>query len=392
MKVSSPPRPSAPSALPLHRVFPSGREMEFVREVLQSGHWHGAGRFTERCERFLQEHLGAPRVLLTSSGTAALEMAACLSGVGPGDEVLMPSFTFPSTANAFLMRGAKPVFVDIRPDTLNLNEELLGARATPRTRAVVPVHYAGVGVEMAAVRDLAQQRGWTVVEDAAQGLGAQWRGAPLGTWGDLAAFSFHGTKNVTCGEGGALVLNDARWKERAEILREKGTDRARFVQGLTDKYTWVDEGSSWVPSEITAAVLWAQLLVLDEVTRRRRERFERYLQAFQPWEERGWVRLPGVPPHSRPNGHIFYLVLPDPAARERLIAHLAARRIGASFHYVPLHRSPMGARLGYRPGDLPVTESLAARLVRLPIYPDLSEEEQARVIAAVEDFFRPARR
>jgi dTDP-4-amino-4,6-dideoxygalactose transaminase len=339
----------------------------------------------------LEEWLGAdgqggwpaPRVLLTHSCTAALEMAALSIGVGPGDEVIMPSFTFVSTANAVVLRGATPVFVDIRPDTLNLDETLIETAITPRTRAISVVHYAGVGANMEAIGAIARRHGLTVMEDAAQGFFASYRGRPLGTFGALGALSFHETKNVISGEGGALIVNDPGLAERAEILWEKGTDRSRFRRGEVGRYTWQDVGSSFAPSEILAAFLWAQLQHGGEITRRRRAQWTVYHEAFRGLESDGLVRRPVIPGDAGHNGHLYYLLWPTAAARTAALGALARRGIQAIFHYVPLHDSPAARLYGRTAGRLTVTEDAAARLVRLPLHAALSREEQTRVIQAV---------
>ncbi len=372
--------------IPFNRPWSSGREVEHVQACVTSWHTSGNGPFTKRCETLLAEVLGGPRVLLTASCTDALEMCAVLLRVGPGDEVIVPSFTFVSTANAFALLGARPVFADVRPDTLNLDETQLEGLVTERTRAIVPVHYAGVGCEMDAISALAAERGIAVVEDNAHGLFGTYRGRPLGRFGALATQSFHETKNVICGEGGALVVNDADLLERAEIVREKGTNRARFLRGQVDKYTWVDLGSSYLPSDVTAAYLLAQLEARDEIQRRRAAIWERYRAGLGDWAASRGVTLPHVPAHCGQAFHMFYLLLPDEAVRERFIAHLRARRLQAVFHYVPLHTSEMGRRFGGREGQCPVAEDVSLRLVRLPFHTGLTESEQARVIEAVHEF------
>jgi dTDP-4-amino-4,6-dideoxygalactose transaminase len=376
-----------PVRIPFNRPYFSGREFDYMRRALEAGHISGDGDFSKECQRLLERTLGVPKVLLTTSCTAALEMAALLCGVGPGDEFVLPSFTFVSTANAFFLRGARPVFVDIREDTLNMDEHLAAEAAGERTKAIVPVHYAGIGCEMEPILARARAVGASVVEDAAQGLGAAWHGRPLGTAGDMAALSFHETKNVSCGEGGALILNDPGFVERAEILREKGTNRSRFFRGQVDKYTWVDIGSSFLPSDLLAAFLLAQLERLDEITGLRRRLYERYAQELAPLERGGRARLPVIPAHCQPNYHIYYLLLDDVRTRDALIAHLRAAGILAVFHYLPLHLSPVGRSLGYQDGQFPVTESVSGRLLRLPLYAGLTAEDQERVISTVLAFF-----
>lgn len=371
--------------IPFNRPSLMGNEIAYITQSVTEGHISGDGAFTKRCHALLEELLGA-RVLLTTSCTHALEMAALLLDIQPGDEVIVPSFTFVSTVNAFVLRGATPVFCDIRPDTLNLDETLLPRLITERTRAIVPVHYAGVGCEMDEILRLANERGIAVVEDNAHGLFGKYRGQYLGTFGALATQSFHETKNVYCGEGGALLINDLHYAERAEIIREKGTNRSRFFRGQVDKYTWVDIGSSYLPSDVLAAFLLAQLEVRELIQSRRRHIWERYHAALAPWAERNGVRQPVVPAHCEQAYHMYYLLLPSLAARTALIEHLKARRILAVFHYLPLHLSDMGRRFGGREGDCPVTERVSDCLLRLPFYNTLSEEDQDRVIDAVTAF------
>lgn len=376
----------APAFIPFNRPGTAGNEFRYMAEALDGGHISGDGAFTRKCQALLEAELGVPRALLTTSCTHALEMAAMLLGVGGGDEVVAPSFTFVSTVNAFVLRGARPVFVDIRPDTLNLDEARLEASITPRTKAIVVVHYAGVGCEMEAILRIAGQHGVPVVEDNAHGLFGRYRGRALGTFGALAAQSFHETKNVTCGEGGALLINEPRYLERAEILREKGTNRSRFFRGEVDRYTWVDLGSSYVLSDLLAAFLLAQLEARAEIQERRWRVWSRYTSELRAWAAAHGVRLPVVPSHCEQPYHMFYLLMPSLEARQALIAHLRARSIHAVFHYVPLHLSEMGRRFDARPGDHPVTEDLSQRLVRLPFYAGLTEPDQARVVGAVTEF------
>jgi dTDP-4-amino-4,6-dideoxygalactose transaminase len=327
-------------------------------------------------------------VLMTPACTAALEMAAILAEVGPGDEVILPSFTFVSTANAFVRLGAKPVFVDIRPDTLNLDERLIEAAITPRTKAIVPVHYAGVACEMDAILELAGKCRLKVIEDAAQGVHASYKRHSLGSLGCMAAFSFHETKNLICGEGGALCINDPALVERAEIIRDKGTNRKQFFRGLVDKYTWVDIGSSYVPSEINCAFLYAQLELAEEITQRRRNIYNAYADELESLQADNLLRLPRVPPDCVSNCHMFYILLPDVATRDALLAHLTGKEINAVFHYVPLHSSPMGKQFGFKEEDLPVTEELSARLLRLPFYYEISAEDQKRVASEIRGFLQ----
>jgi dTDP-4-amino-4,6-dideoxygalactose transaminase len=381
---------SPPSRIPFNRPAVTGRELGYVQEAIAGGRLSGNGPFTRRCQAWLAERTGAARAFLTHSCTAALEMAALLADLGPGNEVILPSFTFVSTANAFVLRGAVPVFVDIRPDTLNLDERQVEAAITPRTRALVPVHYAGVGCALDELLAIARHHRLLVIEDAAQALLANYRGRPLGGFGDLAALSFHETKNMGSGEGGALLVNRPELVARAEILWEKGTDRSRFFRGEVDRYTWVDVGSSFLPSEIEAAFLWAQLEEADDLTRRRLAVWERYHRAFGPLEAAGRLRRPIVPPECQPNGHLYALLLPSLAERTALIDALAAENIQAVFHYVPLHSSPAGRRFGRAAGPLPETDAASDRLVRLPLWPDLTDEEVERVIAAVGQAVAPS--
>jgi dTDP-4-amino-4,6-dideoxygalactose transaminase len=372
--------------IPFNRPGLAGNELRYIRESVDSGRISGDGMFTEKCRRLLEELLGARQVLLTTSCTTALELAALLLDLAPGDEVIMPSFTFVSTANAVVLRGARPVFADIRPDTLNLDERLLESLVTPRTRAILPVHYAGVGCEMDAILGIARRHGLEVIEDNAHGLFGAYRGRPLGSLGGLAAQSFHETKNISCGEGGALVINDDRYAERAEILREKGTNRSRMFRGLVDKYTWVDVGSSALPSDILAAFLYGQLEARDAIQQQRRRIWERYAHELPSWARDRGIRLPSVPEHCQQPYHLFFIVTASLEQRTRLIAHLKQRGILAVFHYLPLHLSEMGLRLGGKPGECPVTEDLSDRVLRLPLYNDLGEADQAYVMESLHAF------
>jgi len=374
------------SAIPFNRATLVGREMTYMAEAVAAGHISGDGVFTRRCHALLEQALGCPKVLLTTSCTHALEMAALLLDLKEGDEVIFPSFTFVSTVNAFVLRGVRPVFVDIRPDTLNLDETRIETLVSPQTRAIVPVHYAGVGCEMEAILEIARRRGLAVVEDNAHGLFGKYRGRPLGTFGCLATQSFHETKNFTCGEGGALLINDPALAERAEILREKGTNRSRFFRGQVDKYTWVDLGSSYLPSDLLAAFLLAQLEEREAIQARRRAIWQRYFVELSTWAERNGVGLPHVPAYCEQPYHMFYLLFPDLDRRQRFIGSLKRQGILAVFHYQPLHLSDMGRRFGGRPGDCPVTEAVSDRLVRLPFYTGMTGEEQGLVIEAVRHF------
>ena len=368
--------------IPFNKPYMTGRELSYIAEAHANGHLAGNGRFTKACQGWLEERIGSAKALLTHSCTAALEMAAILAEVGPGDEVIMPSFTFVSTANAFVLRGATPVFVDIRPDTMNIDEDLIEAAITQRTKAIVVVHYAGVGCEMDAIGRIAERHGLLVVEDAAQGLIASYRGRPLGSIGQLAALSFHETKNVISGEGGALLINDPRFIERAEMIWEKGTNRSQFFRGQVDKYTWVDVGSSYLPGEIVAAFLWAQMEEADSITARRLAIWDRYHAAFGRLEAENQVRRPIVAPGCVHNAHMYYLLLPSLEARSRFIERLASREIRPVFHYVPLHSSPFGRSVGRVAGQTTHTDELSDRLVRLPLWLGL-EPELDRVIEEV---------
>ena len=373
-------------AIPFNKPYLTGRELDYIADAVRSGHISGDGRYTRQCHAFLEEALAVPKALLTTNCTHALEMAALLLDLEPGDEVIVPSFTFVSTVNAFVLRGAKPVFVDIRPDTLNLDETQLEGLITSRTKAVVPVHYAGVGCEMDAIMDVAARHDLAVIEDNAHGLFGKYRGRYLGTFGALATQSFHETKNFTCGEGGALLINDPALVERAEILREKGTNRSRFFRGMVDKYTWVDVGSSYLPSDALAAYLWAQFELREDIQWRRAHIWRRYHSELADWCAAHGVRQPVVPEPCEQAWHMYYLLLPSLAVRTALIAHLKAHGILAVFHYLPLHLSDMGQRFGGTPGDCPVTEDLSDRLLRLPFFNGLTADEQTQVIAALRSF------
>jgi dTDP-4-amino-4,6-dideoxygalactose transaminase len=365
-----------------------GDEMKYIQDAIYGKKTLcGNGHYTRACASLLEAEFGVRRALLTASCTDALEICALLLGLGPGDEFILPSYTFVSTANAFALRGARPVFVDIREDTLNLDESKLEAAITPRTKAIVPVHYAGVAARMDAVLSIAGRHGIPVVEDAAQAIDSTFRGKPLGTFGALGTLSFHETKNCICGEGGALFVNEERLVDRAEILLEKGTNRKQFREGRADKYTWVDIGSSYAMSELNAAFLFAQLERKSAILGKRLALFDRYLAELGPLQERGHCRLPAVPEGCAANGHMFYLLCATGEVRARLIAHLKENGVEAVFHYVPLHTSPLGARLS-PPASLPVTESVAQRIVRLPMFFTMSEAEQSRVIGAVHGFYR----
>lgn len=374
------------TSIPFNRSSLQGRELAYIQDTLAVGQIAGDQAFSKKCQALLEQTLGVRRALVTTSCTHALEMAALLLDLQPGDEVILPSFTFVSTANAFVLRGARPVFCDIRADTLNLDEAKLPALITPRTRAVVPVHYAGIGCEMDAINALASHHGFAVVEDNAHGLFGKYRGRWLGTLGHLASQSFHETKNITCGEGGALLVNDPRYAERAEIIREKGTNRARFFRGQVDKYTWVDVGSSYVMSDVLAAFLYGQLEMWPAIQRQRAGLWQRYHAELAGWCARIGAMQPVIPAHCESAWHMYQILLPDLATRTALIAHLKARGILAVFHYLPLHLSEYARRWGGRPGDCPVTEDVSDRLLRLPFFNSMTEPQQLSVIAALREF------
>ncbi len=372
--------------IPFNKVTLAGNEFDYMRLAVEDGHISGNGPFTKKCHDLLESQLGVDRALLTTSCTHALEMAALLINLKPGDEVIIPSFTFVSTANPFVLRGAIPVFADIRPDTLNIDENKLEELITPRTRAISPVHYAGVGCEMDPIMDIANHYKIKVIEDNAHGLYASYKGKFLGTFGPMAAQSFHETKNFTCGEGGALLVNDPEYSERAEIIREKGTNRSRFFRGQVDKYTWVDVGSSFLPSEILGAFLFAQLEGRDKIQATRKKIWDFYYNNLISWAETTGTFLPTVPAYCEQSYHMFYLILPSMKKRQDMIAHLKARGIQSVFHFLPLNISEMGERFGGKPGDCPVTEDLSDRLVRIPFFNSLTEEEQTTVVEAILDF------
>lgn len=365
--------------IPFNKPYMTGKELWYIAQAHQNGWLAGDGDFTRRCNGWLETRTGAHKALLTHSCTAALEMAAILADIQPGDEVIMPSYTFVSTANAFVLRGAVPVFVDIRPDTLNIDESRIEAAITEKTKAIVPVHYAGVGCEMDTIMDIARRHDLLVIEDAAQGIMSTYKGRPLGSIGHLGALSFHETKNIISGEGGALLINDPGLAERAEIIREKGTNRSKFFRGQVDKYTWVDVGSSYLPSELVAAFLWAQMEEADEITRKRLALWAVYHQWLESPEKAGKLRRPIIPRESVHNAHMYYLLMPDLAARTALIGNLKKHDIHSVFHYIPLHSAPAGQRLGRSHGGMEVTEDMAERLVRMPLWLGL-EAHQADVI------------
>jgi dTDP-4-amino-4,6-dideoxygalactose transaminase len=372
--------------IPFNRSSLLGRELEYIFQTMSIGQIAGDQTYSRKCQALLERALGVHKALVTTSCTHALEISALLLNIQDGDEVIVPSFAFVSTANAFALRGAKIVFADVRPDTLNLDENRLEAIITPKTKAVVPIHYAGVACDMDAIGDIAQRHGVKIIEDNAHGLFGKYRGKWLGTFGEFGVQSFHETKNITCGEGGALLINDPAYIERAEIIREKGTNRSMFFRGQVDKYTWVDVGSSYVMSDVLAAFLFAQLEVWQSIQAKRRQIWERYAVELSDWSRLSGVRLPIVPEHCEQAYHMFYLLLPSLGARKALIAHLAAHGILAVFHYLPLHLSKFGLRYGGKAGDHPVTEDISDRLLRLPFFCALTEEEQTRVIEAVSEF------
>ena len=373
--------------IPFNKPFTIGKELHYVAESVIGLHTSGDGPFTKQCHTILEDLFAAKKVLLTTSCTSALEIAAFLCDFRPGDEVIMPSYTFVSTANAFYLRGAQPKFIDIRTDTLNLDENLLESAITERTKAIVPVHYAGMACDMDEINRIASKHGLMVIEDAAQGVNAKYKGRFLGTLGNLGTYSFHETKNVICGEGGALLINDEALIERAEMIREKGTNRSQFLRGQVDKYTWVSPGSSYLLSDLLAAYLLGQLEHLEEITQRRESIFQRYQDSLLPLSDAGHLILPTVPETCSPNYHMFQILVRDLETRTALIDHLKARGILAIFHYVPLHTSPMGESLGYHRGMLPVTEDISDRLLRLPFFFELKDEEIDVVTQEISSFF-----
>jgi dTDP-4-amino-4,6-dideoxygalactose transaminase len=373
-------------AIPFNRSGLQGQEVDHMKQSVSLGQIAGDQGYSRKCQALLEEVLGAPKVLLTTSCTHALELAALLLDIGPDDEVIVPSFTFVSTANAFALRGARLRFADIRPDTLNIDEKQIEPLISPRTRAVVPVHYAGIGCEMDTILAIARQHRFSIIEDNAHGLFGKYKQRWLGTFGALATQSFHETKNVTCGEGGALVLNDPAFIERAEVLREKGTNRSRFFRGQVDKYSWVDIGSSYVMSDVLAAFLYGQLEVWRQIQEKRRRIWQRYHAELSQWAAARDIHCPIVPDSCEQAYHMYYLILPTLQIRQALITFLKARGILAVFHYLPLHLSPMGQKLGGRPGECPVSESTSDRLLRLPFFNSLDPESQGRVIDAIHDF------
>lgn len=373
--------------IPFNKPFIAGKELYYIAQAVINGHLSGDGQFTKRCHQWLEEQLKCSCALLTHSCTAALEMSAILCDLQPGDEVIMPSFTFVSTANAFVLRGAIPVFVDIRYDTLNIDEKLIESAITSRTKAIVPVHYAGVPCEMDVIMEIAKNHKLFVIEDAAQALLSTYKGNYLGTIGHLGCLSFHETKNIISGEGGALLINNPCFKERSEIIREKGTNRSKFFRGEVDKYTWVDLGSSYLPSELIAAFLYAQMEQADCIINRRRNIYQKYMEGLLHLQEKGQISLPIVKEGSNANGHIFYIITESLDERTRLISYLRENNILAVFHYVPLHSSPAGKKYGRTFGELKYTDDLSDRLLRLPIYYEMTDKEVEQVIDRINEFY-----
>jgi dTDP-4-amino-4,6-dideoxygalactose transaminase len=373
-------------SIPFNRPCFTGNELRYIAEAVERGHISGDGYFSKQCHQLLEQSLGVGKALLTTSCTHALEMSALLLNIQPGDEVICPDFTFVSTINAFVLRGARPVFVDVRADTLNLNETLLESAITPRTRAILVVHYGGVGCEMDAILDIARPHHLPIIEDNAHGLFARYKGRYLGTMGVMATQSFHETKNFQCGEGGALLINDPQYEERAEIIREKGTNRSRFFRGQVDKYTWVDVGSSYLPSDVLAAFLYAQLEARETIQTKRKRVWNTYYEGLHDWAEHYDVQLPYIPDYCEQPYHVFYMVMPSLQSRQALIQHLKEQGILSVFHYLPLHLSDMGKQYGGKPGECPVTERLGDCLLRLPFYNDLTDSDQGRVVQAIQAF------
>ena len=372
--------------IPFNKPFVAGKELFYVAQAVTRGNLGGDGYYTQACCRLLEETFGIPKVLLTPSCTAALEMAAILCDLEPGDEVIMPSYTFVSTASAFVREGARPVFVDIRPDTLNIDETLIESAITEKTKAICVVHYAGVGCEMDTIVEIARKYNLLLIEDAAQGVNAFYKGRALGSIGDLGCYSFHETKNFICGEGGALCINNPRFQERAEIIRDKGTNRQKFMRGQVDKYTWVDIGSSYVPSELCSAFLFGQLEMMDSITECRRLLHARYNEELESLSEKRIIDLNPIPDHCESNFHMFYLLARSPEERNKMLDHLQNLGVGAVFHYVPLHSSPVGVEVS-KDSDLPLTEELSSRLLRLPFFHDMIPVEQSRIVQTIHNFF-----
>lgn len=374
--------------VPFNKPSFTGNELEYISNAVSNVHISGDGPYTKKCHELLEKRFNAKKVLLTTSCTHALELASILLDLKEGDEVIVPSYTFVSTVNAFMLRGAKPVFIDIREDTKNIDEKLLESKITKKTKAIFPVHYAGIACEMDEIMKIADKHGLYVVEDAAQGVSSKYKGKYLGTIGDLGCYSFHETKNFICGEGGALVINDERFIERAEIIREKGTNRSKFFRGEIDKYTWVDIGSSYLPSDVLAAFLYAQLENIDGISMMRKNIYERYYKGFLDFTREELIELPTIPNDCSSNHHMFYLLLNSEVERDNLIQSLKEKGISSVFHYVPLHSSPMGLAFGYKEGDFPVTEDISRRLLRLPFFNTLTSEEQSYIINHVRNYLK----
>lgn len=373
--------------IPFNRAFIVGKELHYISQAVLNGQIKGDGPFTKKCNSWIEDKLLVHKALLTNSCTASLELAALLFNIKDGDEIIMPSYTFTSTANAFLLQGGRPVFVDIRSDTLNMDENKIEENITANTKVICPVHYAGVGCEMDEIMAIAKKHNLYVVEDAAQGMMAKYKNQYLGSIGDIGAFSFHETKNFSSGEGGAILVNRKEFVEKSEFIREKGTNRTMFFRGEVDKYTWVDIGSSFLPSEIIAAFLYAQLEHAEQITGKRLEIWDHYYNELKYLEEKGILKLPFIPDYCKHNGHMFYMVLNSVKDRDTLMAYLVKNGIGAVFHYIPLHSSPMGKRLGYKEGQLKITESVSNRLLRLPFYNELTRKDQEYVIDTVKKYF-----
>lgn len=376
------------ASIPFNYPHITGKEAEYVSEVLSQRHLCGDGKFSQLCHKWLEQVLGCQKALLTPSGTAALEMAALLANVGPGDEVIMPSFTFVSTANAFVLRGAKVVFVDIRQEDLNIDPAQIEKAITKKTRAVVPVHYAGIGCDMPEITRICSDSSISIIEDAAHAIQSSFDGRPLGTFGSSAAFSFHETKNLVAGEAGALIINDDTLVERAEIIREKGTDRSKFFRGQIDRYTWQDVGSSYLPSELQAAFLWAQMEQADSILSRRQWAWQTYHDLLEPLELQGFLRRPIIPAGAMQNGHIYYVLAPNRRTRDELMEFLLQKEIGTVFHYIPLHDAPAASKYSRAIGTLPVTSDMSGRLLRLPLSMSLTNEQIEFVVSSIAEFFK----
>ena len=372
--------------IPFNRVDIQGNELKYIQKVIEEGHISGDGEFTQKCNKYFEKELGCKKSLITTSCTHALELSSILLDIKPGDEVILPSFTFVSTVNAFAIHGAKPVFIDIRRDTFNMDETKLQNLLNEKTKAIIPVHYAGVGCEMDTIMSIANKFNIPVIEDNAHGLFGKYKNRYLGTFGTFSTLSFHETKNFSCGEGGSILINDSNYIERAEIIREKGTNRSKFFRGQVDKYTWVDIGSSYLPSDILASFLYAQLEKRKEIMAKRKKIWEYYNDNLKDWAYENKVRLPVVPEHCNQAYHMFYLIMPSLKHRQELIIHLKKREIHSVFHYVPLHNSEMGIKFGYKTGDLPVTEQISGSIIRLPFYNNISKKDLMNVLNAVRSY------